>query len=333
MHKIISSGSACLALFLTLALTVASGTGNAQDSVPHLQPSPTSELTVQAVSDYAKPTNGKPFVVPLFQEDAREENAANWPATFFGSYAVSGKTYFCTATLVGSRTLVTAAHCVGPVPTMTIRRGPDKWIATCQRSPGYAADWPPPCDKDGKCPTSADYALCFIDPDKNSAPPPHLARHERLNTDATRVAVGGVLKLLGFGCTDKTMTGGSSLEKDVLTSGWGRISGVPAPDYNYIKTEWTLQGAALPGHANVSGGANICPGDSGGAVYLSGKESPNVRSIVALSSRVRTAGGQITGPSFLSATSTPAARTFFDKWAEKTDLCGINSNHPSCRQQ
>jgi hypothetical protein len=316
-----------------VALAVASSIGHAQDGVPYLQPSPTSELTVQAVSDHAKPTNGKPFVVTQFKQDAREEKAANWPATFFGSYLVAGKPYFCTATVVGSRTLITAAHCVAVVPTVTIRRGPDKWVATCQRISGYTTDWPAPCDRDGQCPTSADYALCFIDPDKNNSPPPQLARHERLNIETTPVAVGGILKLLGFGCTDKSLTGGSSMEKDVLTGGWARITGLPAPGYNYIKTEWTLQGAAPPAYAGVSGGANICPGDSGGAVYLSGKESPNVRSIVALASRVKTAGDQITGPSFLSATSTPAARAFFDAWAKKTDLCGVKSNHASCRQE
>lgn len=328
-----SSVGACRTPLLIFALTVASVPGHAQDIVPYLQPSPTSELMVRAVSDYAKPTNGKPFVVSQFKEDAREENPANWPATFFGSYLAAGKTYFCTATLVGSRTLLTAAHCVGAMPTMVIRRGPDKWVAACQRISGYTTAWPAPCDKDGQCPTSADYALCFIDPAQNNIPPPQVARHERLNIDPAAVAIGGVLKLLGFGCTDKSKTGGSSMEKDVLTGGWGRISGLAAPDYNYIKTEWSLQNAPLPGYVNVSDGANICPGDSGGAVYLSGKESPNVRSIVALASRVVTANGQVTGPSLLSATSTPTAKTFFDGWASKTDLCGVVSNHSSCVQQ
>jgi hypothetical protein len=298
--------------------------------VAYRPPSPVGPLSLQAVSDLEKPATGKPFVVPLFPEDARVEQASDWPATFFGRYLVAGATYFCTATLVGSRTLITAAHCVGSDPTLIIRKGGDQWTATCERSSDYSPDWSPGCSANGSCPTSADYALCEI---KGNAP--NFPRHERLNNTPGPIAIGGVVKFVGFGCTQTNQTGGSSLDKDVLSSGWGRITRVPGPSDNYFNTEATLQGAALPLSTTVKEGSNVCPGDSGGAVYLSGKNLPQVRSIVGVVSRVYTQNGNITGPSLLSALYTPAAKKLFDGWkaAKNTDLCGLGSTNAACTAQ
>ena len=272
-------------------------------------------------------------MVPLFKDDAREEKAEDWPATFMGSFVTPQGSGICTATLVGSRTLITAAHCVAPDRKMTVRRGGDRWTATCSTHSTYSPTWDAGCSTAGNCPTSADYALCFIELGQGESAP-NFPRHERLNTDPAALAVGGVLKLLGFGCTDTTQTGGSSLSKEILSSGWARVSQVPAPpQYNYVTANWDLQGAALPTFTTVTGGANICPGDSGGAIFLSAKSSPTIRSIVALASRVYTNGGNITGPSLLSATSTPAAINMLKAWSTKTDLCGVKSDHPACALQ
>lgn len=99
-----------LAVALTFLLLVPGAADRAQAQpagaegpVPYRQPSPVTPVTVDAVIDLAGQRSGKPFVVTQFQQDAREEIPQNWPASFFGSYAVDGQFFFCTATLVGSR--------------------------------------------------------------------------------------------------------------------------------------------------------------------------------------------------------------------------------------
>ena len=220
-HHQLKKSWLALASILSLA---GSGSSFAQTGdIPYAPPPPTSSLTVQAVSDLAKPASGKPFVVTMFKDDAREEKPEDWPATFMGSFVTPQGISICTATFsVGSRTLLTAAHCVAPDRKMTIRRGGDRWTATCQAHSAYSPTWDAGCNTAGNCPTSADYALCFIELGQGEFAP-NFPRHERLNTDPAAVGVGGVLKLLGFGCTETTQTGGSSLSKEVLSSGWARV--------------------------------------------------------------------------------------------------------------
>lgn len=124
------------------------------------------------------------------------------------------------------------------------------------------------------------------------------------------------------------------MERDVLTSGWARVTRLPASEDNFINTTADLQGGGQPGPSNIVGGANVCPGDSGGAVYLAPRNLPGVRSIVGVASRVGISNGIIVGPSYLSAIATPDARGFLDQWKQQTDLCSVSETpHAACASQ
>ena len=124
------------------------------------------------------------------------------PATFAAKLS-SGE--LCTATLVGPRVLLTAAHCVdqkfqegGVWKTVggTVARSDGsarKQIQSCAMAPAYTASEPKP----GEVRNTNDFALCELVSDFSGV------AAENVNFDEAYHQVGQRWLLAGFGCTNR----------------------------------------------------------------------------------------------------------------------------------
>jgi hypothetical protein len=167
---------------------------------------------------------------------------ADWPATFVLDHAKLGP---CTATVVGPRTVVTAAHCVNDGESGVF--GNAKIPITCWSHERYYAQDENPWD----------IALCLADGDikiDNGKP------FERLAPSALSGAEP--ITLLGYGCT---RVNGS---KGVLYQGDSAVDTPPEAAAPFFQT---------------SGGAAVCAGDSGGGAFLKGPY--NKRSLTGVASK------------------------------------------------
>lgn len=135
----------------------------------------------------------------------------------------------CTATLVGPRTVATAAHCTGSSVSFNV--GSDKYSATCRKSTHYRNN------------PTADYSFCHTDREVTGVP------FDPINIDPTYVASGDWILQTGFGCT----RWGGRLDMQ-LRVGRSKVISVPNGTNNDITT-------------GGEGSAVLCSGDSGGPAY------------------------------------------------------------------
>lgn len=245
-----------------------------------------------ALSDLTLDTGSKPVLI-----NARPANPSDFPATFY-SFTAQGR---CTSSLVGTKVLMTAAHCVLDGQQVTIAKGSTQYTGKCSHAKDYPGN------------PTADWALCALD----GEPPGVL--HETINADNGLVKKDLVLLLSGFGCVTSAITGAND---GTYRIGSSSVSVSPAGENNDILT---------------TGGAAVCFGDSGGPAFvvsasaIANPVAPNVlakRLMVAVNSQ-----GNIRDTSLLSSTSTALAQTFLKEWTTASGLkiCGFSPEAEQCR--
>jgi hypothetical protein len=222
---------------------------------------------------------------------------ADWPATFVFKEGGGGG---CTSTLIGERAIITAAHCIDNGATGIIEVADEKLEVICRHHPAYRK-------VTGSEPnweelTSPDFALCLV-ADKLPA-----RNFERVDVTGERIRVGEPIRLLGFGCRQKS---GSDGAFGVLYEGKATITQIPQLPSYYTRTD----------------GAAVCYGDSGGGAYQYKTTSKYPRLLVAINSR-----GDISKESLLSTTKLSGFSSWITAWATENsiEICGIHEHAKGC---
>jgi hypothetical protein len=222
------------------------------------------------------------------------QDVTTWPATL--KYFLSDS-FACTSTIIGERTVITAAHCVAGASQAKVELGADTFPIDCTTHPLFIRDT-----------LEADIALCYSSKDF-----PSTIGFENLDLRSTRVRIDSNLFLLGYGCRNvNTLTGDGEL---------------------YGGSAKVHQLAMSPtGHVRTRGGVVICPGDSGGSAYmLAVDDKPvNPRSIVGINS------GYIAVNRVSAITGlTGVMADFIRDWADdrKARICGVHQDAQFCHDR
>lgn len=152
---------------------------------------------------------------------------ADWPASVYMRTSNSA----CSATVVGERVLMSAAHCMANGSSVTFNAGPNKYTARCEHHPNYRGN------------STADVAYCLVDR------PVTGISFERIATNMN-LRVGDTVRLTGYGCI---RPGGGGGNDGIFRIGTADVTSVPSGNNFDVVTR---------------GGAALCFGDSGGAAYF-----------------------------------------------------------------
>lgn len=259
-------------------------------------------LLLSVLAQGAKLINGTP------------SDLKDWPASVYASMGNSR----CTATVIGEKVLLIAAHCVANGGTASFKAGGQAYTAKCTHAAQYShAAWEAQDKalKEGAKfeveqqevvekvagNATADWALCVVNK------PVTGILFETVNQDPDLHKIGDKLTLTGYGCIRK---GGGGGNDGIYRTGTSTIIDLPDGNDNDITTR---------------GNAALCFGDSGGPAFFG---TVNDRKVVSVNSR-----GDIKTTSYLASVSTDMAKTFFKEWSEKNkvSICGIQKTATNCR--
>jgi trypsin len=253
--------------------------------------------------------NGKPAA----QED--------WPVTLQFISAAG----FCTSTIVGHRTLITAAHCVPNKSEAGVLFNNATIVVSCEHHEAYrggACSGQKPSAELVGC--TADVALCQPaqragNPSsfKLTSPAGVAIQAETVNTDKALLQEGMDATILGYGCL---IRGGPI--SSVLYEGMPgtRIVNLSRAGASSVP-ENTLQEYLV-----VEGESTLCQGDSGGSAYDS--KDPGARRVIAINSR-----GNLSAKSYLTNLSDDHINRFLFQWGKENaaPICGIHPEAQGCR--
>lgn len=216
----------------------------------------------------------------------------------------------CTAELVGEAALLTAAHCVPSSGLIKLTLGTQEIGALCERAPGYN----PPVNR------SEDWALCLLEF------PVVGISYETIDTRVPEPGTSATL--MGYGCTREGGPRDGKLRIG-LSETVDRETATVTVDGQTVKLPVETSTIYTKSSIGVGGGAILCPGDSGGPLFIVfGNSFNDARSLAGVNSRT-TFGF---GVSLFAATASVEGRQFFREWSERhgQKICGINSDQ-NCR--
>ena len=266
---------------IALALFVISTVGGAC-SGPRTNASPASGAAWWSIAALVPPPGAEEVLI-----GGRIADTKDFPASF---YAVRGVER-CTSTMVGPRTLLTAAHCVDDGAMINLTLEAREYPGQCVHAPDY------------KMNHTADWALCLMAQDVPSHP------YETLNVDSHTLAVGVELLLSGFGCT-RPRGGGND---GVYRIGEARVIKLPSATKHELVTR---------------GEVALCYGDSGGPAFVFLDAGKTKRVQVAVNAQGNIHDTSYLAP--LSAEAAKRFlydwSRRYDVW-----ICGLHTEAPRCR--
>lgn len=219
--------------------------------------------------------------------NGRPVDGADWPASV---YARSGNAA-CSATLVGERVVLMAAHCMDDGGKISFTAQANNYSASCTHHPQYDSN------------QTADFALCLTDRPVTGVVFEDIGISEDLS-------VGQTVTLSGYGCINP---GGGGGNDGIFRIGDATIQGLPN---------------AVSNDTITKGGAALCFGDSGGSAYVVKGDSSRV--IIGINSRGNISTTSYLASVYNGSLFSAWAKSW-SKSNSNVKICGIHSGALYCR--
>ncbi len=219
----------------------------------------------------------------------KETARADYPELLYIS--VNDGKGLCSATAIGPRTVLTAAHCYGRTgeikDAVLLTSNLVSFKAQCEQAPLYSNNI-----------EDHDMALCKTERDLG------LPSYASVGTVGPKI--GDVITLSGYGCKSGTTPRGGN--DGILRVGEASVTRLVSEHQHWFYTV---------------GSSALCFGDSGGPAYQRVKNVKDHHVVLGVNSR-----GDMSKTSLLTALYTKASRDFLTEWAarENVEVCGVNKD-------